>query len=62
MTDPTLTEALATPCKRCGGMPKTRAFTCGFHVYCPQCEVLSANFMTEQQAARQWVEMNKEEV
>lgn len=63
MTDPTLTQALSTPCKRCGVMPRHQKWEVYNALICKNkdCQAmtnwgaLSGNF-----AARQWVEMNKE--
>ena len=64
MTDPTLTQALSTPCRRCGGMPSVMKAHLPFAVWivlhCPVCKVSTTASESKDDAARQWVEMNKE--
>ena len=66
MTDPTLTQALSTPCKRCGGMPIEHDGPRVCRIRCAKCNntVLVwkglPNNKEREIAARQWVERNKE--
>ena len=64
VTDPTLTDALSTPCGRCGGMPEGMSGVSPVYanhiLYCRTCGTPTEAHENVTGAARQWVEMNKE--
>jgi hypothetical protein len=64
MSDPTVLVAMSVQCKRCGGMPAGMSGVSPVYanhiLYCRTCGVPTDPHVLIPDAARQWIDMNKE--